>query len=257
MSLTGDKGIVISQLEALKEGRRIHPSTFRHSGNLSWITLENIWIKNQNKSIVMSISPKHFDLILVDVQEELCDHWKISFEPFKNVSVYQGSFQEVKEYDCLVSPANSFGLMDGGIDLAIRNYFGMQLQYEVQKIIQKKFYGEQPVGTSVIVHTFHDDFPFLAHTPTMRVPLDISKTDNVYNAMFAMLRTIADFNKNNNLRINKVLCPGLGTGTGRVPLKEASRQMMMAYKNFMNPTTNMVWKNLIERNRDILGQSDN
>ena len=202
----------------------------------------------------MSIFPKNFEIILVDVQEELCENWEIAFKAFSDVKIYNGYFQEVKEYDCLVSPANSYGLMDGGIDLAIRNYFGVKLQYSVQRIIQKEFYGEQPVGTSIIVDTEHEDHPFLAHTPTMRVPMDISKTDNVYNSMFAMLRAVANFNKTNKFRINKVLCPGLATATGRVLPKEAARQMMMAYKNFKNPTTNMNWKSLQERNQEILGK---
>ena len=200
----------------------------------------------------MSISPKKIEIILVDVQRELCEHWENNFSSFPEVKMHHGYFQEVQTYDCLVSPANSFGLMDGGIDLGIRNYFGMRIQYNVQKIIQKQFYGEQPVGTSVIVDTENEDHPFLAHTPTMRVPMNISKTDNVYNAMFAMLRTVANFNKTSKYRINKVLCPGLGTATGRVPLKEAARQMALAYHNFLNPTTNMNWDNLKKRNSEII-----
>ncbi len=202
----------------------------------------------------MSKSHKNFDIILVDVQAELCTAWEKCFHGVPQVSIHHGYFQEVKAYDCLVSPANSFGLMDGGIDLAIRNYFGMKLQYNVQKIIQKEFYGEQPVGTSVIVDTENDDHPFLAHTPTMRVPMDISEMDNVYNAMFAMLRAVANFNKTAKFRIDSVLCPGLGTATGKVSPEEAARQMSMAYFNFKNPTTNMNWANLKERNRRILNQ---
>lgn len=200
----------------------------------------------------MSISPKHFELILVDVQQELCTHWKAFFKDIPEVSIHHGYFQQVPSYDCLVSPANSFGLMDGGIDLAIRNYFGIKLQYRVQKIIQRDFYGEQPVGTSIIVDTDHEDHPFLAHTPTMRVPSDISKTDQVYNAMFAMLRAVGNFNKTSSFKINTVLCPGLGTATGRVPLKEAARQMFVAYQNFRHPTTNMTWTNLMARHRTIV-----
>jgi len=144
--------------------------------------------------------------------------------------------------------------MDGGIDLAIRNFYGMGIQYKVQKKIQKEFYGEQPVGTSMIVFTENDDYPFLAHTPTMRVPSNIAGTDNVYNAMFAMLRTVANHNKMSKVKINTVLCPGLGTATGLVPLKEAARQMALAYRNFLHPTTNMVWKNLMKRNDEIVGK---
>lgn len=202
----------------------------------------------------MSVSPKQFDLVLVDIQAELCNCWEKDFKNVQTVSIHNGYFEHIKEFDCLVSPANSFGLMDGGIDLAIRQFFGMQLQKNVQKKIQKEFYGEQPVGTSVIVFTENDDYPFLAHTPTMRVPSDISKTDNVYNAMFAMLRAVANHNKScqPEARINKVVCAGLGTATGRVPVKEASCQMALAYRNFMKPTSNMVWSNLIQRNKEIM-----
>lgn len=201
----------------------------------------------------MSTSPKDFQLLLVDVQGELCEHWKAAFQNYPLVDVQQGYFQIIQEFDCLVSPANSFGLMDGGIDLAIRNYFGMQLQYRVQKIIQRDFYGEQPVGTSILVETGHEQHPFLAHTPTMRVPMDISGTDNVYNAFFAVLRAIANHNKNPKLlKISKVLCPGLGTATGRVPLKEAARQMALAYQHFRKPPTNMTWENLQARHHRIV-----
>ena len=203
----------------------------------------------------MSISPKKFELILVDVQQELCEHWRDFFKDVSAVKVHQGKFQEVRDFDCLVSPANSFGLMDGGIDLPIRKIFGMKLQYNVQKIIQKQFYGEQPVGTSIIVYTENEEYPFLAHTPTMRVPMNISNTDQVYNAMFAMLRAVANFNKEQTEnRINKVLCPGLGTGIGKMPFEEAARQMYVAYQNFRNPTTNMKWENLFNRNAEILGK---
>lgn len=201
----------------------------------------------------MNYSPKKFDLILVDLQEKLCINWKSEFSAFDNVRVHNGYFQEISHYDCIVSPANSFGLMDGGIDLAIRNYFGMQLQYAVHKVILKEFYGEQPVGSSVIVETADENHPFLAHTPTMRVPKNITQTDNVYNAMFAMLRAVANHNKSNHYKIKTVLCPGLGTATGNVPLKEAARQMALAYKNFLKPTRNLVWKNLIHRDQEITG----
>lgn len=200
----------------------------------------------------MSISPKLFEITLVDPKRELCLEWKKSFEGFSHVKIVHGKFESIKEYDCLVSPANSFGLMDGGVDLAIRNYFGMRVQYNVQKRIQKEYYGEQPVGTSVIVDTENEDHPFLAHTPTMRVPSDISKTDNVYNAFFAMLRAVANHNKKSKVRIESIVCPGLGTATGRVLYNEAARQMALAYKNFLNPTTNMDWENLKRRHFEIV-----
>lgn len=203
----------------------------------------------------MSKSHKSFSITLIDPQKALCEEWEKAFSGYKEVNIVNGYFQQVKEFDCLVSPANSFGLMDGGVDWVIRQFFGMQLQYSVQKQIQKEFYGEQPVGTSIIVHTENEEHPYLAHTPTMRVPLNISKTDHVYSAFFAMLRAVANFNKGivNEVRINKVLCPGLGTATGMMNFYEAARQMELAYRNFLNPTTNMEWKNLMDRHYEIVG----
>ena len=165
-----------------------------------------------------------------------------------------GKFENEREFDCLVSPTNSFGLMDGGIDLAIRNYFGMKIQYNTQKLIQKEFYGEQPIGTSIIVLTENEYHPFLAHTPTMRVPTNISQTENVYYAFFAMLVAVANYNKNKPGQIKKVLCPGLGTATGRMTPQESARQMAIAYRNFLKPTKNMNWENLNKRHKEIIGE---
>ena len=155
--------------------------------------------------------------------------------------IHNCRFQEITEFDCIISPANSFGLMDGGIDLALRNYFGMRIQYNVRKVIERDYYGEQPVGTSFVVFTENEKHTFLAHTPTMRVPYDISKTENVYTAMFAMLRCVANHNKIHKAKIKSVLCPGLVTLTGQVEPNEAARQMYQAYFNFHNPTNDMNW----------------
>ena len=40
-------------------------------------------------------------------------------------------------------------------------------------------FGEQPIGTSFIESTGNPDYPFVAHSPTMRVPGSIEGTDMV------------------------------------------------------------------------------
>jgi O-acetyl-ADP-ribose deacetylase (regulator of RNase III) len=141
----------------------------------------------------------------------------------------------------MVSAANSFGLMDGGVDLAITRFFGVQLMERVQAHILREYLGEQPVGTSFIVETHHPKHPFLAHTPTMRVPMAITGTDNVYVAMRAMLLAVRQHNTCSSDTIRKVACPGLGTATGRVPPKEAARQMALAYQSYLRPLTTVDW----------------
>jgi O-acetyl-ADP-ribose deacetylase (regulator of RNase III) len=184
---------------------------------------------------------KQFELILIAPSQELCTAFQKHFGGLPNVVVVKGYFEELPEFDCMVSAANSFGLMDGGVDLAISRFFGWQLMDRVQQHILADYLGEQPVGTSIIVETGHEKHPFLAHTPTMRVPMEITHTDNVYKAMFAMLLAVRRHNQHSARPIKSVACPGLGTGVGAVPYPEAARQMALAYKNFHSPPVILDW----------------
>jgi len=186
------------------------------------------------------------NLLLFDINKDLCKEFEIAFKDLTNVTVLHSSLENLPDYDCIVSPANSFGLMDGGIDLAITRYFGTQLMERVQEYIIENYAGEQPVGTSFIIQTYHDMHPYLAHTPTMRVPMDIRNTDNVYQAMKAMLIATS---KHRN--IQTVACCGLGTATGRVPFDIAAKQMALAYKNFLNPPKRIDWNFAGNRQREI------
>lgn len=194
-----------------------------------------------------------FDLLLVDPKPELCNSWKKEFQVYPKVQVYQGFFQEIEEFDCMVSAANSFGMMDGGVDLAIIDFFGKALEDNVQKFILEHYFGEQPVGTSLILETGNESVPFLAHTPTMRVPMAINGTDNVYLAMKAMLEAVWHHNqKEQNHTINRVVCPGLGTGYGKMSPDESARQMRLAYENFFNPIDRIDWHVADRRQKEIV-----
>ncbi|WP_241575960.1 macro domain-containing protein, partial [Salmonella enterica] len=57
-----------------------------------------------------------------------------SFQNTENVEIIPGPFETIPEFDCMVSAANSFGLMDGGVDAAITAYFGPQLQGHCCKV---------------------------------------------------------------------------------------------------------------------------
>ncbi|GAB4521618.1 MAG: hypothetical protein OHK0046_33240 [Anaerolineae bacterium] len=190
-------------------------------------------------------------LILVDLIPDLCTAWEKHFKGLPNVEVANQRFESLPEFDCMVSAANSFGLMDGGVDAAITHFFGEELMLRVQTRIIEDYFGEQPVGTSMIVETEDEKHPYIAHTPTMRVPMDIRGTDNVYLAMAAMLRAVHHHNKANANQINRVACPGLGTLTGRMPFDEAARQMALAYRVYLNPITNINWHVANKRSVDV------
>lgn len=181
-------------------------------------------------------------LILVDPDYRLCEAWTAAFTAHRAVTIVHGRFQELEEFDCMVSAANSFGLMDGGVDLAIARFFGDALVDRVQAHIRREYLGEQPVGTSFIVETGNPDHPYVAHTPTMRIPMSITTTDYVYLAMWAMLRAVHHHNQSAPLPpIRTIACPGLGTGVGEMPAAEAARQMELAYRWYVNAVSRLDW----------------
>jgi O-acetyl-ADP-ribose deacetylase (regulator of RNase III) len=182
-----------------------------------------------------SLSGQQFRLILTAPSPALFAAFQEQFSQFPAVEIIGDRFEWIPCFDCLVSPANSFGMMDAGMDAAITQFFGLSLERRVKAQILEDYLGEQPIGTSMIVKTDHPKHAFLAHTPTMRVPMAIKDTDIPYVAMWAMLLAVRQHNKVSQQQIASVVCPGLGTGIGQVPYIEAARQMAIAYDHFLYP----------------------
>jgi len=174
-------------------------------------------------------------LILVDPKKEACDVLQWQFRSHPEVQVICGRFEDLPAFDCIVTAANSFGLMDAGIDRAVVKFLGEAVMQAVQHRILEDYLGEQPVGTCILIPTHHAQHPFVAHAPTMRVPQNISGTDNIYLALWATLTTIHRHNHTERRKIEVLACPALGTGTGGVDLVEASLQLCLAYEHFVKP----------------------
>ena len=155
-------------------------------------------------------------LCLTDIQDELVYHWKKEFSNFPEVQIVCGDILNEAE-NTIVSPANSYGYMDGGIDLHYTNYFGVKPQEEIQKLINLRPEGHLPVGAAVIVKTGNKNIPYMISAPTMVGPEPV----NPSNAFFAMSAILQIASKNNKI-IKKVYCPGLATGVGKVPFEEAA-----------------------------------
>lgn len=202
-----------------------------------------------------------FKLILSAINEDLFESFKKHFAKFPQVQVVFAPFEQT-EFDCVVSAANSFGLMDGGVDQCITDYFGGQMMKRLQQEVLNQYYGEQPVGTSMIVRG--NEIPdaknkYVAHTPTMRIPMDINRTSNVYAAMKAMLIAVEQHNSKcylsgsdfEDTEIKTVVCPGLGTNAGRVPAEEAAKMMSLALHHFLNPPKAIDWYFATTRHGEI------
>jgi O-acetyl-ADP-ribose deacetylase (regulator of RNase III) len=72
----------------------------------------------------------------------------------------------------------------------------------------------------------------------------------------SILLAVRKHNQTNDKLIKIVVCPGLGTGTGKVPPLEAARQMALAYKNFLNPPDTITWDFAGKRQREIIYGGD-
>src|SRR5262249_41077917 len=89
---------------------------------------------------------------LRDINGELVEAWKTPSTGIDNVQISAGDIFDLKA-DAIVSPANSFGYMDGGIDLVYIRRFGWDLQDRLQSHLKQHHDGELPVGQAAIVET--------------------------------------------------------------------------------------------------------
>lgn len=176
-------------------------------------------------------------ILIVNREKEVADAFGWRFRSLPAVETSCTSFEDLPVFDCLATAGNSFGLMDAGMDLAVVRYFGRHVMGEIQRRILTDFLGEQPVGTSFLVGTGHPEHPYVAHTPTMRIPMNLRGTDNVYLATFATLLAVHHHNRTEGSRrpIRTLVMPGFGTGTGGVEPLEAALQMRIACEHFLTP----------------------
>jgi O-acetyl-ADP-ribose deacetylase (regulator of RNase III) len=155
--------------------------------------------------------------------------WTETFADLDGVEVHDGDLFAI-DADAMVSPANSFGIMDGGLDLAIRDQLGFEVEKRVQRAIVEQHHGELPVGAAVVVPTDHPRWPYLISAPTMRVPEPAGQTLNAYLAFRAALLAATRVPE-----IRSIVCPGLATGIGGMDPRRCAVQMRMAWKQVTGP----------------------
>ena len=170
-------------------------------------------------------------IVLVDRHAALTRAWREAFADQDDVEIHDDDFF-LHPADAMVSPANSFGIMDGGLDLAIRNTLGFEVQRRLQRAIVERHHGELPVGGAEIIPTDHQRWPFLVAAPTMRIPESVASTVNAYLAFRAVLLAVARWD---GPPIRSIVCPGLGTGIGGMDPHRCAVQMRMALLHVRGP----------------------
>ena len=187
------------------------------------------------------------EIILLDNKKEMCQAWEKYFGEFKDVKIVCEflEFANLDDVDCYVSPANSYGLMDGGYDKALTMLFGVELQRRVQDYIISNLYGEQQVGSSIIVDIPGEEKK-LIHTPTMRVPSKIKDPEVIYTSMRSTLICAL---KNN---VGKIVIPAFGGATGRLAPDVVAEEMFKAYIQVFKININIhSWEDVCTR-EDIM-----
>ncbi|HTE18255.1 MAG TPA: macro domain-containing protein [Armatimonadota bacterium] len=169
-------------------------------------------------------------IILCDLYQPVIDAWERAFAGCPDVEVRRGDLTELPA-DAYVSAANSFGEMGGGVDWALRERFGYEIEDRVMETIAQ-LHGRLPVGLALIVETGDGEVPYLIVAPTMEVPSNVAHTQNAYAAMCAVLLQWRDFEREHPDEILTIVVPGLCTGTGMMNPHTAAGQMRRAYDEF-------------------------
>lgn len=173
-------------------------------------------------------------ITLLSFDENMREPWG---EAFKGTDV-KIEVDELERYmsnhsyvDAIVSPANSFGIMDGGYDEAIRRYYANQFSINIIPIVQdeiaNEYMGEQPIGTSLLVGS-GGFAPDLIHTPTMRYPQELQDIETIRMCMRTALMCAM---KN---EFKHIVIPAFGAGIGNVTPSVVAKYMFIGYYDIVN-----------------------
>lgn len=170
------------------------------------------------------------EIILCAVQARLATTWRdsIGSRLTATVRVEEGDILSV-DVAAVVSPANSFGFMDGGLDAVYTRFFGPQLQQRLQYMIREQANGELLVGQALLVPTEHSRIPWCISAPTMRVPALLDTPLPAYLATRAAVRCALAAG------VESMAIPGMGTGTGGLVPEEAAPAMLRGIRDALYP----------------------
>jgi len=153
--------------------------------------------------------------------KDIIDIW---FDEVPEVICTLSSIETLRA-NAIVSPANSFGFMDGGFDEAIVDVIGTYAPNMLRQDILDEHNGELDIGSYQVVETHDNSFPYLISAPTMRTPKDVSHTNNAYLHMRAVLKAMR-YHEYDSV-VMTVPCVGVGLMDKNI----AAKQMRMAWQS--------------------------
>ncbi|RKT02515.1 O-acetyl-ADP-ribose deacetylase (regulator of RNase III) [Streptomyces sp. 3211.6] len=171
-------------------------------------------------------------VVLTDVNERVVQAWRTAFADTPGIEIRRGSILD-EDVDAWVTPTNSRGRMDGGVDAAIKRHLGAGIQLRVQRAIRDRFAGTLPVGSAVCVPSGAAVPRYLISTPTMaQSSQNVRDTLNVALACAAAFQAVHRQNRRAPGSIRSVALVGMGAQTGRVPARVCANLMWTGYTLF-------------------------
>lgn len=140
--------------------------------------------------------------------------------------------------DAVVSPANSLGIMGGGVAGALSRKGGPLIQREAMSL------APIAVGAAVVTNAGHLWAKNVIHAPTMEEPGQKVAVESVRRAMRAALLAAAQRG------FEVIAVPGLGTGLGGADPADAARAMVNELRAHRQANPSTVW--LVDTNDQIL-----
>lgn len=180
-----------------------------------------------------------------------------------NVTIHHDSLEDLEasvHFDAIVSPANSYGRMDGGFDDALSRAFTPDDNYHgltrvAQAALYKEYRGFLPPGSCLLVGLQGENglkpndwgCKYLALCPTMKVPQDVQwDREVVYECMWTLLAAVDRHNrrvlehalegeqKAGDEEIRRFLMTPLATGCGFWSDERWAEQTVLAIKHFVD-----------------------
>ncbi|MEM5791026.1 MAG: macro domain-containing protein [Candidatus Aenigmatarchaeota archaeon] len=125
-----------------------------------------------------------------------------------------------EECDAIVNPANSLGIMGGGVALAIKKKGGEEIEREARAKAPIK------VGEAIATKSGKLKCKYIIHSPTMEKPAQKITLENVKLATRAALELARKMN------LKSIAFPGMGTGVGGISYEDAAKIMIEECKKF-------------------------
>jgi len=136
-----------------------------------------------------------------------------------DIQIQKGDITKA-DVEAIVNPSNSFGWMGGGSAAAIVRAGGEEIEKE---IVEK---APLEIGKAVATKAGKLPYKFIIHAPTMESPAQKAQGYNVAMSTRGAL-LLAD-----DQGLKSIAMPGLGTGVGSFPIKEAAKIMVDELKKF-------------------------